>query len=84
MEYIGWIGSILLALCGFPQAVKSYRDKNADGISSWFLAMWFFGEVFVLMYIFPEKQYPLIANYSANIVFVLIIIWYKLYPKRNP
>jgi len=82
MEYVGWVGSILLAVCAFPQALKSIIDKNSDGLSSWFLLMWGLGEILVFVYILPDRQYPLIANYGMNLILVAIITWYKVFPKR--
>jgi uncharacterized protein with PQ loop repeat len=82
MEYIGWIGSILLAFCGLPQAVESYKTKNSDGLTWGFLGMWGMGEIFTIIYILPKWHWPLIFNYTANIIFISIILYYKLKPKR--
>jgi uncharacterized protein with PQ loop repeat len=76
---IGLIGSILLALCGLPQAIQSIRTKSSDGISTLFLAMWGVGEVFILAYILlTTLDLILILNYSFNIVLVAIIAFYKV------
>ena len=80
IETMGWLGGALLAACGLPQAIKSYRQKHSYGLSIWFLLMWLLGEVFVLIYVLPKWHWPLIFNYSANIVLVLIILYYKLRP----
>jgi uncharacterized protein with PQ loop repeat len=29
-EIIGWISGILLAICGIPLAIRSYREKRCD------------------------------------------------------
>ncbi len=78
MEIIGWIGAVLLAFCGLPQAWKSIKDGNSDGITWSFMGMWLIGEILTLMYIWPEHQIPLITNYILNIVFSSIILWYKI------
>jgi len=83
MEWLGWIGGLLLALCGLPQAVKTFLDGHSDGVSWWFLIMWFVGEVLVLIYIIPSGQLPLIVNYAVNIIFAAIILKYKIKPKRS-
>ena len=82
MEIIGWIGSILLAFCGLPQAIESYRTKSSEGLTWGLLLMWFWGEIFTIIYIIPKWHWPLIFNYTANIIFLVIIIYYKLFPKR--
>jgi uncharacterized protein with PQ loop repeat len=82
MEYIGWIGSILLAFCGLPQAIESYRTKNSDGLTWGFLIMWGVGEIFTIIYILPKWHWPLIFNYTANLVFISVILYYKLKGKK--
>jgi uncharacterized protein with PQ loop repeat len=78
MEYIGWTGSILFAICGLPQAIECYRNKNANGLSWGFLLCWFFGELFTMIYIIPKMDMPLLFNYSLNMVFLIIILYYKI------
>jgi uncharacterized protein with PQ loop repeat len=82
MEYIGWIGSILLAFCGLPQAIESYKTKNSNGLTWGFLIMWGMGELFTIVYIIPKWHWPLIFNYTANIIFISIIVYYKIKPKK--
>lgn len=81
MDTIGWLGSVLLALCGLPQAILAIKEGHSKGISWWFLGMWGVGEVLVLVYILPLNQVPLILNYAVNIVFVAIILKYKIKPR---
>jgi uncharacterized protein with PQ loop repeat len=82
METLGWIGSILLAFCGLPQAIESWQTKNSDGLTWGLLSMWFAGEVFTFIYILPKMDLPLIFNYAANLIFLSVIIYYKLFPRR--
>ena len=73
---IAGIGSILLALCGAPEAVKCLRAKKCD--IGWFmLLMWLFGEILLVIYAIQTKQFILLINYFSNILFVLIMIYYK-------
>jgi uncharacterized protein with PQ loop repeat len=85
MEFIGWIGGFCLAVCALPQAIKVFKEKNADGTSHAMLWLWMFGEVFTLTYVVFEKfSYPLLINYSLNIIFVSVIFYYKyLYGKTR-
>jgi len=83
MTYIGWLGSVLFALCGLPQAIQSYKQKHSNGLTWMFLLMWFFGEVFTFAYVLPKMDYPLLANYVVNFAFLIVIIWFKLFPKRS-
>lgn len=85
MELAGWLGSIMLAVCAAPQAWQSYKQKHADGVHMGLLILWMLGELFTLAYLLdkPEFDWPLVCNYSTNIILVGIILWYKLYPQRD-
>ena len=83
MENIGWLGSILLAFCGLPQAIESIKTKSSEGLTWGFIGMWFIGEICTFIYILPKMDLPLLLNYTANIIFLAIIIFFKLYPKRK-
>lgn len=82
METIGWIGSLLLAFCGLPQALESWRTKSSNGITWGFLLMWSFGELFTIIYVIPKLDWPLLFNYSANLVFLAVIAYYKVKGKK--
>ena len=82
IETMGWIGSILFAVCGLPQAIESIKDGNSDGLTWSFLILWFLGEIFTLPYIIHNGSLPLLFNYSLNFCFVLIILFYKIKPRR--
>ena len=82
MEIIGWIGGILLAFCGLPQAIESYKTKSSAGLTWSFLIMWGVGEIFTVIYIIPKWHWPLIFNYTANIIFISIIVYYKIKPRK--
>ena len=82
MELIGWFGSILLAFCGLPQAIESYKTKSSEGLTWGFIGMWFIGEIMTIIYILPQMVLPLIFNYTANIIFLSIIIYYKINPRK--
>lgn len=77
MELIGWLGSILLAACGMPLAWQSFKQKHSNGISNTFLAMWLVGELLTFAYILPKQDYPLLFNYSLNIICIVVVIRYK-------
>lgn len=83
METIGWIGSILLAFCGLPQAIESYKTKSSEGLTWSFLIMWGVGEIFTIIYILPKWHWPLIFNYTANLIFISVILYYKIKPGKR-
>lgn len=84
LEIIGWTGSMLFALCAVPQAYKSWQDGHSSGLSWTFLIMWFLGEILSFAYIMHKNDVlPLIANYILNFTFLIVIIKYKLYPRKQ-
>jgi uncharacterized protein with PQ loop repeat len=82
MEIIGYIGSIMLAICGLPQAIESYKTKSSEGLTWGFILLWFFGELFTFAYVLPKMDLPLLINYSVNIIFLIIILYFKIFPKK--
>jgi uncharacterized protein with PQ loop repeat len=84
LSLVGWVGAILLAFCGLPQAVHSFRTKSSDGVTWGLISMWGLGEVFTIIYVFPKMDWPLLFNYAANIVFISVILWYKVRPGIRP
>lgn len=80
MELIGYIGSILLAFCAIPQAVSSYKNKSSEGITWGLLLMWLAGEILTLIYVIPKMDWPLLFNYTTNIILISIIVYYKIKP----
>jgi uncharacterized protein with PQ loop repeat len=85
IKLIGLIGSLLLCLCGVPQAIKSYKDKNSDGLTFGFVILWLLGEVFMLTYIIivHSKDISLLINYIFSAFAVSIISYYKFFPIRK-
>lgn len=78
---IGFIGSFLLAICGIFEVFKSIKTKRCD--LGWaFLLSWCVGEVLLFRYVWKSKDIPLLINYGGNIIFTLILTWYKLFPKE--
>ena len=70
------IGSILLALCGVPEAWKCYKEKKCT-ISWMMLLMWLVGEICLVIFAIQTKQYVLLINYFANIAALAVMIRFK-------
>jgi uncharacterized protein with PQ loop repeat len=82
LELSGIIGAVLFAFCGLPQAITCIKTGNSSGLSWTFLIMWFFGEIFTIIYILPKHDYILLGNYILNFVFLLIMLKYKIKPRN--
>ena len=77
LEGMGWAGGILLAFCGLPEAIATIV-RGSCALSWGLLLMWLFGEIFVLIPVWLRvKKNWLLVNYIANIIFVLIMVYYK-------
>lgn len=81
MGTLGWIGSILLAICGAPEAWKAHKTGKTELTWS-FLLMWYLGEIFTFIPIIMDLGVSyLIFNYGLNIFFISVILKYKLSPR---
>jgi uncharacterized protein with PQ loop repeat len=85
IDVVGWVGSFLFAACALPQSYDAWKYGHAEGLNIYFLSMWFVGEICVLiytLYIIP-LPWPLIVNYIGNMILLLIIFRYKLWPRKQ-
>ena len=74
---IGYLGGFLLAICAIPEVIRTIKDKRCH--LGWpFLLLWFFGEVFMMIYSVWLWDYPLMFNYGFNITLLSVMLFYKL------
>jgi uncharacterized protein with PQ loop repeat len=84
IESVGYIGGLLLALSGLPQALKSLREGRTGDISTALLWMWVVGEGFMFVYTAVKAPtVPLLLNFGANFVLVGLITWYYYFPRAQ-
>lgn len=69
----------MLATCGLPLSFEAIKNKTID-VSLPFTYMWFYGEIFVWLYVWPQRDWPLITNYTINILTIIPVI---IYNKRD-
>jgi len=80
------VGAVCFAACAVPQAVLSMRNKNSEGMSYLFLWLWFAGEAMTIVYVLASVKgniAPLMFNYLINFSCLLVILYYKHFPKRG-
>jgi len=82
-DFFGWVYSIAFALSALPQSSKSIKEGHSDGVAEGTLILWALGEIAGTIYGFHLMQWPIIANCSFNIVFIGIIVWYRLFPRKG-
>jgi uncharacterized protein with PQ loop repeat len=78
-----WIGTIALVVRTIPQALQSIRQKHSDGINGLFLALFLLGELSYVVWAVLEQNPAIFVNNFISSIFTLIIIYYKLFPKRD-
>ena len=81
-QTFGWVYSLAFAFSAVPQALKSYREGHSRGVASGTLILWMIGEIGGLVYGFGLKEYPILLNCSMNTIYVSIICYYKLRPRK--
>lgn len=76
IEFIGITGSVLLAICAFPEARFSLKNKYCR-VPSMLLWIWLLGEIFTLSYVtLSGKGFILTFNYFSNIILLLPVVYY--------
>jgi len=73
IELIGWIGSVMLAVCAIPAAYSAWKEKSCN-YNKLFLLLWIGGEVCLLIYVINTNQWLLLPNYILNTI-APSIIW---------
>lgn len=82
---LGWIGSICFAICGAPQAFKCVLDGHGRGLSRLFLSLWLGGELCYVAAVWMEFGWVswMMVNYILNIVWILVILKYMVWPRND-
>ena len=83
LEYTGWLGSILFAVCGLPQAIQCAKDGHSRGLNWFFLIAWIGGEILTILYVWPKQDFALLSNYFVNLIFVAIMLRYKIWERDD-
>lgn len=83
IQTAGWIYSLAFALSGLPQMIKSLEDGHSRGVADGTMILWMTGEIAGLIYGIGLMQIPIIFNCLLNTVFVGIVVWYRLFPKKE-
>ncbi len=80
IELVGWLGSIMLAICAIPLLASCIADRSiAKNISGKFIGLWLGGEVLCLGYAaaIGDVGIPLLLNYSMNIMCLFGVLWIR-------
>lgn len=74
---------ICLITAAIPQAIKAYREGHSNGIAGPFIVLLLIGFSLMSLYLWLTKPiWPVLINYLFNIVMMLIIGRYKVFPRK--
>lgn len=84
ISLIGYAAAILTTLSFLPQAMKTVREKNTEGISLWMYSLFTSGVFFWLIYGICVSDFPIIAANLVTLIFAVTILTLKIvYSKRE-
>jgi uncharacterized protein with PQ loop repeat len=78
VEWLGVVGSAMLAVCALPLVVDVVRNRTARAIPWLFLLSWGVGEIYVGIYGLFYWLKPVLLNVTFNLLAVFIILYYKV------
>jgi uncharacterized protein with PQ loop repeat len=82
IDWIGWTGNFLLATCAVPLLWETIKTKGKN-VPMAFMWYWLTGEVLAIWFaIHKGQEIPIIANYFANVVLILVIVYLALRGKK--
>jgi uncharacterized protein with PQ loop repeat len=82
-QLLGGLGTTCFALSALPQAIKSWKEGHAKGISAATVWLWVIGEAAMFGYtlkVYPN-DYILLINYAVNLALVSVIFRYKYWTR---
>lgn len=75
---------ICLMCAAIPQAIKSIKDGHSKGIAGGYVILLLTGFSLMSIYLILTKPVvPVIVNYLCNIIMMLTIGYYKLFPRKT-
>lgn len=84
IHIIGYLAMACLITASIPQAIKSVRDGHSKGMAGGYIILLLFGFTLMSVYLLLTKPIiPVLINYASNILMMLIIGYYKLFPKNK-
>jgi uncharacterized protein with PQ loop repeat len=81
---LGYMAMMCLMTAAIPQAIKTIRQGHSTGISAGYLILLLAGFILMSSYLLLTKPViPVLLNYLFNILMMLIIGYYKLFPRSS-
>lgn len=84
IHIIGYLAMFCLITASIPQAIKSIKEGHSKGMAGGYIILLLFGFTLMSVYLLLTKPIiPVLINYASNILMMLIIGYYKLFPKNK-
>ena len=81
---LGYIAMVCLITSFIPQVIKSIKDGHSAGVSLGFIMLALVGFVLMWLYIYLTTPIiPVLLNYGFNSAMILVVLWYKLFPRKK-
>ncbi|KAB7665831.1 SemiSWEET transporter [Bacillus sp. B1-b2] len=77
-SFFGYIASILTTLSFLPQAIKTIKERNTDGISLLMYTMFTLGVFLWAIYGFYIQDIAILLGNSVTLLFALTILSVKI------
>jgi MtN3 and saliva related transmembrane protein len=78
IPYFGYLAAILTTLSFLPQAIKTIKEKNTEGISLIMYSMFTAGVLFWLMYGLFINDLPIIVANMVTLILAVSILYLKV------
>ena len=84
IQLIGYAAMLCLASAAIPQVFKTIVDGHSKGIAGGYIALLLCGFTLMSTYLLLTKPvWPVLINYMINIMMMLTIGYYKLFPRKS-
>ncbi len=78
MELFGYIAAFLTSVSFIPQALKTIRTRDTQGISLLMYAIFSIGVLCWFIYGIAMKDLPILLANGVTLCFALIILFFKI------
>ncbi len=84
IDIIGWLGNIIFAVSGIPQAFRCIKQGHAKGVSRGMILLSLLGEILAITYaLLKPLPNALLLNYFVNLFSLMIILYYRFFPIKD-
>lgn len=84
IHLLGYAAMMCLIVAAVPQAIKAVKEGHSKGMATGYLVLLLTGFTLMSSYLILNKPvWPVIINYGVNILMMLIIGFYKVFPRNE-